>query len=725
MNNESSAPRKGLLHWACAALLAVAAPAAMATHIGEELTIDQQAVTSSDQLLNALRQYETTPAAQRAAALPRLLQLAEQRRERMLALIERNPRLAALRVLPAAARNRLPAQVQALVERDVSIAGTVLAQVADDFERGRSQTRLQVQDNAGQRFELRLADATDREQLGWVGKRASVAATQFDRHLLVLDKRGLQLLAADGSVTTSATLATTTAAVQGAQSTLVVMLNFTDKAIECSAADLQGRLFGASGATLDQGYRQSSNNLVSFSGQVIGPFNVNYSSTGSCDYNGWAAAANAAAQAAGFSPSNYKRVSYTMPRNANCGWTGLGALGGSQATPTWVQQCTSTGLFSHEIGHNLNFHHAATPGTEYGDGSDPMGGAKLVQSNAANRVMAGWTAGSQLQDVSSGGSYVVSALESTAPTSPQVLRLRKADTNESYYVSLRQPVGVDTNLWTIYQSTLSVHKSSGTMPAYTYLLASLGAGQSWSDSVNGITVTSQGVSGSAATVSIGFGGATCTRQPPGLSIAPASQSAAPGTSLGYALTVTNNNSAACPSSTFNLGQTLPSGFTGSFAPVGVALGAGASATVAWNVASASTSADASYTLTATASEATVSNSTQAHAAYTVLGAVVPPPPPPPPPPTDTTPPAVSITSPTAGAVIGTRLVSFGAQASDNVGVAAVEFYVDGKLIATDTAAPYGASWNRRKAAAGLHSIKVRAIDVNGNAAEQTISINLN
>lgn len=710
----------------CAAILAIAATSATAHHVGEGLLLDQQVVASNNQLLATLRTYQRAPAAQRAAVADQLVQLATQRRAHMLALMDLDPQIAALRVLPQSVRARLPAAAQAFVEQPVTMKGSVAATVGDDFEHGRSQTRLQMSDAAGQRFELRAAQATGREQLGWVGKHGAVFAMLLDHHLLVLDKRSVQLAAAGATTTTQSTLTSAPAGtVHGVQNTLVVMLNFNDKAIECTAGDLQGRLFGSTGTTLDQGYRQSSGGLVSFTGQVVGPYTVNYSSLGSCDYNGWAAAANAAAVAAGFNPSAYNRVSYATPRNSNCPWTGLGTVGGAQPTPTWVQQCQSTGMFSHELGHNLTFHHASTPGSEYGDASDPMGASQLVQSNAANRVMAGWLSGARLQDVTGGGSYVVSALESTTPNGAQVLRLRKADTAEYYYISMRQPAGVDTsNLWTVYQNTVSVHKASGALPAYTYLLASLGAGQSWTDTANGITVTSQGVSGSTANVSVSFGGAVCTRQAPTLSVSPASQDAAPGTTLAYTLTLTNNNSAACSSSTFNFGQTLPSGFTGSLGATSVSLAAGATTSVGWNVGSSSTSTDAAYTLDANAGEATVINVADVHASYTVVSPVVPPPPPPPPT-ADTTPPVVSIGSPAAGSAVTGRVVGIAAQASDNVGVASVEFYVDGKLIATDTGTPYSASWNTRKAARGVHSIRVRALDPSGNAAEQTISVTLN
>lgn len=63
-----------------------------------------------------------------------------------------------------------------------------------------------------------------------------------------------------------------------------------------------------------------------------------------------------------------------------------------------------------------------------------------------------------------------------------------------------------------------------------------------------------------------------------------------------------------------------------------------------------------------------------------------------PPAADSTAPTTSITSPTNNSqVSGT--VSIQANASDNVGVTRVEFFINGSILSTDTSAPYTASWN--------------------------------
>jgi peptidoglycan/xylan/chitin deacetylase (PgdA/CDA1 family) len=82
---------------------------------------------------------------------------------------------------------------------------------------------------------------------------------------------------------------------------------------------------------------------------------------------------------------------------------------------------------------------------------------------------------------------------------------------------------------------------------------------------------------------------------------------------------------------------------------------------------------------------------------------------------DATAPTVSITSPAAGASVTGR-VTVAASASDTggSGVASVSFYADAKLIATDTTAPYSATWNTRPVAKGAHTLTAVAKDAAGN-----------
>lgn len=85
---------------------------------------------------------------------------------------------------------------------------------------------------------------------------------------------------------------------------------------------------------------------------------------------------------------------------------------------------------------------------------------------------------------------------------------------------------------------------------------------------------------------------------------------------------------------------------------------------------------------------------------------------------DTTSPSVSWTDPANGStVVGQTTLQ--ASASDNVGVANVEFFLDNVRLGSDATAPYTFSWNAAAATAGSHELKARAYDACGNAANSS------
>jgi Bacterial Ig domain/Gametolysin peptidase M11/NPCBM-associated, NEW3 domain of alpha-galactosidase len=706
-NNIQDSLRPSLLALAAALALAATPPATKASHVGDDLATDQQTIAATDQLLQALRQWENAPEAVRAARLQQLMQRAAERRDRLLRLIERNPRVAAARLMPAELRSRLPAAARAFVEEDTRLTGTAFAVVASDVARGFASQRMLLAVN-GQTFDLALGDAQGSEQdlFAWAGRRLNVQAVRLERQLLVRHKHDAQVVALDGLAgADGATTPTTTPVVTGDQKTLVILANFSDKALTCGAADVHTRVFAASGSSVNTSVRQSSRDAVSFSGAVAGPFNIAYSSTGACEWGAWGVAAEAAAKAAGFDPAQYKRVNVVTPSNSTCGWSGLAYMPG---TRSWVQSCASTGVYTHELQHNLALHHATTPSAEYGDGSDPMGGARNVRNNAAQQVMAGWVPTGGLLDVGASGSFAIAALGPEAAAQPQVLRIVKPDSNERYYVSTRGALGLDAALNTAYLNNVAVHRASGTLPAKTTLLASLAVGQSYVDAANGITIVNQASGGNAATVGVTLGAAaTCTRAAPGLAIVPASRSGAPGGAVSFTATVSNANSAACGSAAFNLTAAAPAGFGASVAPASVTLAPGASASSTWTVSSPASTGEGTHGLDLTVTETGTSSSRTAHATYVTV--------------VDNTPPQVALTNPAPNAVVSGRL-TLSATASDASGIARVEFHAGGKLLASDSSAPYSAAWNLRKAAKGAQTITVKAFDNAGLSSSASVTV---
>jgi chitodextrinase len=128
--------------------------------------------------------------------------------------------------------------------------------------------------------------------------------------------------------------------------------------------------------------------------------------------------------------------------------------------------------------------------------------------------------------------------------------------------------------------------------------------------------------------------------------------------------------------------------------------------VSWNTTGA---ANGSHTLTAVARDAAGNHTTSSAISVTVSNA----------PPPDTTPPSVSLTAPSNGATVSAT-VTVSANASDNVGVAGVQFRLDGaNLGPEDTSAPYSVSWNTTGVGNGSHTLTAVARDAAGNQTTST------
>jgi subtilisin family serine protease len=117
----------------------------------------------------------------------------------------------------------------------------------------------------------------------------------------------------------------------------------------------------------------------------------------------------------------------------------------------------------------------------------------------------------------------------------------------------------------------------------------------------------------------------------------------------------------------------------------------------WNTDAAS---EGGHTLTTKAYDASNNVGTSAPVTVTVVH--------------DNVPPAVALTAPAAGATL-TGTVTVSADASDNRGVARVEFFRNGTLLGTDATAPYSVQWNTAAETPGGYTLTARAVDTSNNA----------
>ncbi|HWF84954.1 MAG TPA: hypothetical protein VG222_08915, partial [Vicinamibacterales bacterium] len=507
-----------------------------------------------------------------------------------------------------------------------------------------------------------------------------------------------------------------TALATGDQRTLVMVANFNDTTVSCSADSINNAMFAdPAGLSVNGLYKSNSAGQLSFSGQVVGPYALAASSTDACDISGWADAADAQAAAAGLDVASYPRKVYVMPANT-CPGAGLGTIGTVQSSRAWIFSCGIQGVFAHEVGHNLGMDHASTPTEEYGDNTDPMsiGTWMLHGVNAPHRVAMGWLGAADTALVDQSGAYDVAPLaaDPSVATAPQTLMIWKADTLEYYYLSYRTPLNFDNYIDGTYEYRLSVHRynSDGTL-AKTYLLDGLADGESFVDPVNGITVTQISHDETRATVRVDFTSA-CVASAPSISISPAVQSALAGSSLSYQVSITNRDASTCPATAFSLSDVAPAGWTAVVSPATLTLGSGVMGQATVTVTSAPVATIGTYTATIKASDPSQTiSSSSATATYTVQA------------PQDT----VAPTAPSglAAAVNQKKkqiALSWNA-ASDNVGVVGYRVWRNGVVVGTSMTT----GWSDQTWTAGAsYSYAVSAYDAAGNvsAASKTVTVTL-
>jgi len=259
----------------------------------------------------------------------------------------------------------------------------------------------------------------------------------------------------------------------------------------------------------------------------------------------------------------------------------------------------------------------------------PKQGGNLVDFILPHKDQMGWLQGAQVQTITQSGTYDIAPLEPLPVDSlaPQAIKIFKADSGEYYYLSYRRAIGFDTSLSPISQlDRLAVHRATGDgSGGNTYLLAQLTDGERHVDAVNGITITVISHNSDYVTVELSLNGSdptpTCTAGIPQLSLSPSSQSANAGSTLDYTVSVTNQDSDACTSSTFVLNDSIPSGWSGTVSPASLSLAPGQTGTAVLSVTSTTSATTSTYRVGVTVTDSSEAvHSASDSASYTVAQA---------------------------------------------------------------------------------------------------------
>jgi hypothetical protein len=559
-----------------------------------------------------------------------LRELAAERRALMLSVMESAPAAALQLSIAASTRAALPPAVQALVEAEALVEGDIEI-FYEDADTGSTLRRyLRVQDT---RLSVHFA--------------SEPPDMQSDDRVRIRGMRLDSALAAEGESAVVIPVASALPYTFGEQRTLMILVNFSDKMTQpYTTATAHNMIF----ATMNDFDRENSQNQISFTGDVAGWFTIAAAST-ACDSTAIRTQAQAAAQAAGVSLSNYRRFIYAFPQNA-CTWWGLGQVGGS-ITHAWINGSLALRVAAHELGHNLGVYHsnalecgAATLGTscstiEYGDPADIMGNSGLVAHfNAFQKERMGWlNYGTSLPILTVQGDGVYSIEPyAAAGTGPKALKILKSVDSMGrrtwYYVEQRLATGFDsalssrpylTNGVVIHTGSEATGNSSLTLDmtpeTASWADAALPVGRSFYDPASGVRITPISVGTSGATVDVQLGDLACVAAAPTVTISPAQGPAVvAGTAVNYTLSVTNRNNAGCAASSFSLAAQGPStAWTVTISPATLSLASGASATATLTFRSPLVQ-PGGYALTARATDTTSGLQAQASATYNVAGA---------------------------------------------------------------------------------------------------------
>jgi len=535
----------------------------------------------------------------------------------------------------------LPSFGQSAPQR-VTLKGTVDVMVEDYKQSAKIRYFLNT---ATQRLELKFAKNPPN---GLLSGTTLLASGTLNGTTLAMDS---------GSSATSLQTVSTSSSILpntfGPQSTLVMLVNFQDNPVQpYTVADAYNVMFGSSGSVSDYDL-ENSYQQTWLTGNVVGWYTIPMNSTTwNCDTGTLMTDANQAATAAGIDVASYAHAIYAFPSSSACNWWGLGTIGGSPQTWSWINGPFETKVVSHEMGHNFGLYHSHAwycgstilgsncSSIEYGDTLDTMGNPSTGHFDTVQKERLGWLnygVSPPIQTIATNGTYSIGPYENQDGTTKALKILQSTDPNTGaqifYYVEFRQNIGV-FDYWSSDTNVLDgvvVHTGNNGTSDSSELLnmtastngccgtPALDVGQSFNDTSNGITLQTVSASSSGASVSVTFGVPACAHANPSVIFSPSqSQIVMPGTAVSFTVSITNNDNAGCTSSTFNLTTSVPAAWSGTVANSSLTLASGASSSTTMQVTSPISATSGLYTVYAVATNASVTTSTSTGSGIYVL-----------------------------------------------------------------------------------------------------------
>ena len=621
----------------------------------------QQTESSTIALVNRLSQYRHATLSNKELLKQALIENALLRQHLQFELVKSDPEAAVRTILPRGLIKDMPDEVLPLLAHQRVLEGRLEVSYVD-YQSHQHKNISYMLVNGDQTVELHLPSNINRSLLktgaqvsvtGWMFKAINAAEINLSA-LVVNDELNSLVLLGDSApaVATSVEPSGNAAGISshGEQRTLVLLVNFQNNAEQpWTVEEARQLVFG----NVNAYYQEVSYGQTWLTGDVHGYFTLPIDAT--CSTNLIDNHGRQAVIDSGIHVDNYDRWIYIYPQNSGCGWTGQGTIGGSPSR-AFINGSMTLRTVGHELGHNFGLYHAKDldcgadiigdncASAEYGDSMDMMGSSGITgHFNAFSKQQLGWITASagEVVTADTDGSYQLEPFEiAPAGIAKSIKVQRGVDITNGepqwYVLEYRQALGFDkfleqkngvTDGVVLHLATqnninsnllLDMQPDSGLRDLDD---AALLVGASYTDPDAGVTITTEWADATGASVSVSYTGSSCIKASPSLTLL-ANESAwvAPGTTVSYSASVSNNDSAGCEISSYNISALVPSGW--SVATKSVSLSPGMSGTVSLDVVSLETAEQGFYDIEISA----VDSSNHAYSTKGIVSYVVETPP---------------------------------------------------------------------------------------------------
>jgi len=537
-----------------------------------------------------------------------LEKVTRERKTAMMKLAEINPVLFLKNVILGEEREKFPTNLREHIEEEVTLYGTIEIEHIDDITNQESETYYFLRLPKDERLQLYFAYIEPRILYG---SEVQVRGWRLENKIVIspFKEQNFQII----SEPFSSQLKTGQNVVK---KVAVIRFNFQNDQREVyTSTEIKEKIFTGANS-INAYYQEISYGKLSFEGNinadgdVFGYYTIPYDIE-SCDLSAWTEAAKTAATAEGFIEAEYTNIIYLFPhpgRGICFTWSGMasgiGSLESTETFENWVQFFRHDYPFlviTHELGHNFGVWHSASfecfdeqgirttissdcaVEYEYGDLFDVMG-KSLKHMNAQKKEVLGFFDSSNIQDVTSSGTYTITAIE-LSTNSVQVLQIpfevdSLGNVVSSYIIEYRGPHGFDdfdvsdpvihgvsirlTQRGSSRSSLLLdntpttgsvIDPVTGGQLVDGFIDSALAVGESFQDTQKGITITTTNVTPNvSAQVYIELSNfQICVRANPLVSVLPCGQSGPAGGYVNYIMSITNKDSPSCSSSEFSIG----------------------------------------------------------------------------------------------------------------------------------------------------------------------------